>query len=138
MPGTWLSGRSDRFSVMALRPGTRPNVVGTAFLDGESDAAHENDSPPGAGELGVFPNQFVSLFNMTYNNWELTEHPITAADVPTLEAVLYGLAGAGRPPAAIRMAIDGPRPLDRRPSPRTRSATAWASRTRSPSEPARS
>lgn len=106
--GSWLQGRSDRYSVMALAHGTRASVVGTAFQDGAANPVHENDtSAPGAGDLGVFANQFVDLFNMTYNNWELTERPITAADAATLEAVVYGQdVPAGRP-AAIRMAIEG-------------------------------
>jgi hypothetical protein len=108
VPGTSLDGRSDRYSVISLLHGTRQSVVGTAFLDGETNPLHENNTTaPGAGELGVFANQFVSLFNMTYNNWELTERPITAGDVPALEAVLYGQSLPAGRAEAIRAAIDG-------------------------------
>jgi hypothetical protein len=107
-PGSWLTGRGDRYSVMAVAHGTRLNVVGTAFEDAADNSVHENDSPStGAGELGVFPNQLVGMFNLTYNNHELTDRPITSADVPALEAVLYGWVASGSRAAAIAMAIDG-------------------------------
>jgi hypothetical protein len=106
--GSWLSGRSDRYSVMALAHGSRQNVVGTAFADGNDNGMHENDSPSaGAGELGVFANQFVAMFNLTYNNHELVERPISAQDVPALEALLYGLGPTGGRYAAIATAVDG-------------------------------
>lgn len=107
-PGSWLSGRSDRYSVMALAHGTRQNVVGTAFADANDNAVHENDSPsPTGGELGVFANQLVSMFNLTYNNYELTEQPVSADDVPALESILYGLGTTSGRPAAIAMAVEG-------------------------------
>jgi hypothetical protein len=107
-PGSWLSGRSDRYSVMAIAHGTRQNVVGTAFEDGADNGMHENDSPSaGGGELGVFPNQLVTMFNLTYNNHELVDRPVTAADVDALEAILYGFGTAAGRPAAIAVAIDG-------------------------------
>jgi hypothetical protein len=107
-PGSWLAGRSDGYSVMALAYGSRINVVGTAFADASDNGQHENDSPsPGGGELGVFPNQLVGMFNLAYNNYELVDRPISADDVPALEAVLYGFAVPAGRPAAIAMAIEG-------------------------------
>ena len=137
-PGSWLSGRSDRFSVMALAHGTRQNVVGTAFADGTDNGMHENDSPsPGGGELGVFANQFVAMFNLTYNNYELTERPISAEDVPRSRrssTVSAPRAGA-RPPSRWPSTGSAARSP---PWPRTRSATASACSTPRPRSRARS
>lgn len=106
--GSWLSGASWRYSVLALAHGTRTGVLGTAFTDSSTNALHENDTTAaGAGELGAFGNQMVGLFNLAFNNWDLTSRPIDAGDIPALEAVLYGRASPGGRFETVRDIVDG-------------------------------
>lgn len=106
--GSWLPGASWRYSVIALADGTRNGVLGTAFTDGASNALHENNTTAsGSGELGAFGNQLVGLFNLAFNNWDLTTNPVCASDLPALEAVLYGRSSPGGRFEQLSTAIEG-------------------------------
>ncbi|MDJ0523329.1 MAG: matrixin family metalloprotease [Planctomycetota bacterium] len=85
---TTMSGSPTRYSQMALTHGSTNGVIGTAFLDQLNNDSHENDTSAGQIELGVFPNQIVSIFNGAYSN-TLDNNPITMADVDVLRALLY-------------------------------------------------
>ena len=93
-PGNSLQGSPTRYSVIALIKGSSSGVIGTAFLDGANNGYHENDTTDGVLELGVFTNQITPVFNSGYGN-TLTNIPVGPADVPVLEALLYGQPNPG-------------------------------------------
>jgi hypothetical protein len=105
--GSWLPGGAQRYSVIGVVHGSNAGVVGTAFTDGATNGSHEADvTSPGTGELGVFANRFVETVNYAWNNLELVWHPVGAADVPSLEAILYGLPDPGGRTALLRNGIE--------------------------------
>jgi len=92
--GAWLGGAPTRYSQMAMTEGSQSGVIGTAFLDSADNGSHENDTTAGSVELGIFMNQITGIFNNAYGN-TLDNNPVTAADVPVLKALLYGLPSPG-------------------------------------------
>jgi hypothetical protein len=106
--GSTLPGTSTRYSVMSLVWGSHAGLVGTAFLDGPANGAHENDTTTAsAGELGVFVNRVVDIYNFVCFNDVLPNEPVTAADVASLKSLLYGLPDPGGRTELIREVAEG-------------------------------
>jgi hypothetical protein len=106
--GSWLPGASHRYSVMTVSHGSYQGTAGMAFLDDGNNTLHENNTPSASsGELGIFANQIVDLFNAVYGNRELPGTPVDASDAPALRALVYGLPSPGGRYDEIRRIADG-------------------------------
>jgi hypothetical protein len=83
VPGAW-----NRVTVHA---GNTFSFYGYSIQDTAANGMVENltTSVPGA-PLGVFCDLLTSMFKSVYADWTLPAAPLGAADVPTLEGLLYG------------------------------------------------
>ena len=86
-PGNTLAGSSTRYSVMEFADavGQPAGVLGVAFVDANNDR-HENDGGDG---LGVLTDRVTGSFSNRQGTRLIDDDPLTAADVPILEALLY-------------------------------------------------
>ena len=88
----------NQFNVMSVLGGGEGGVIGTAYLDGTSNGAQENDTTTAsAGELGVFVREIASFFNSAFHAQTSTLPGVAvgASDVAALKALLYGQANPG-------------------------------------------
>jgi hypothetical protein len=105
--GTWFAGGAGRYSVISVVHGSTAGILGTAFTDNASNGFHENDTTrEGVGELGVFANRFVETVNRAWNNLSLAQSPITEADLPILEDLLYGRPNSSARAPMLRNGIE--------------------------------
>ncbi len=97
--GTFISGRANGYSVMALcNQSGRLAAFGVAFGDGIGNANHEHNAPGGAyGELGVFVNFVAEAVgnNFRLHGTQLRETPVRAGDRDALKAILHGRPSPG-------------------------------------------
>lgn len=95
---TFMSGRANGYSVMALCEQQGRAAMGVAFGDTIGNHNHEHNAPGGSyGDLGVFVN-FVSgtvgnVFRL--HGTTLQDAPIGAEDIDALKALLHGLPNPG-------------------------------------------
>ena len=97
--GTFASGRSNGYSVMALCDQSGGlAAMGVAFGDAIGNPNHEHNTPGGAyGELGVFVNFIAESVGNNFRLYgkELRDTPVDADDVKALKAILHGHANPG-------------------------------------------
>jgi hypothetical protein len=93
-PARSAAAEPHAFNQIALLDGGDRDVVGTALVDGPSNALMENDTSAGTQALGVFLDVLVPYVRREHPS-SLTETPVGAADVPALRALLHGLPCAG-------------------------------------------
>jgi hypothetical protein len=91
--GAVANPAANQFNVVSLIAGGSGGVIGTGYLDDTENSLQENDTTSSsAGTLGVFVDEITPIFNAAYSNGTLSATPVSAADVPALKALLYGLA----------------------------------------------
>jgi hypothetical protein len=99
--GGVIAAAPDRYGTICVRHGSATGVVGTAWLDDDSNDSIEHDcGNPSGTPLGVFANRVLSAYLPAFNN-SIASSPVGAADVDSLRALLLGRAPATAREAAI-------------------------------------
>ena len=91
MPGDWLQGGANRYSVIEVCDADRVGAVGAAMLD-DANRLHVNNAPGGNyGQLGVFVNRILEHVQSAYrtDTRDLASHSIEMDDLDRLNALLY-------------------------------------------------
>ena len=100
----------NHYNVISVHYGDGASgVIGTAYTDSTSNSWQENDttSTTSGGPLGVFVDEIIPYFNSGFANDALPGSPVSASDVPALEAILYGTSNPGGRYDEIRRIVDG-------------------------------
>ena len=95
---TWMSGRSNGYSIMALCDQSgHLAAVGYAFGDAVGNPRHEHNAPKGDSELGVFVNYVAQSVERSWRLYgeALRTSPVTNDDIPALKALLHERSDVG-------------------------------------------
>jgi hypothetical protein len=102
--GSFLSGGTQRYSVIGIHSSITSPALGMAFVDVSTNDLHENNTTHAGGELGVFVNHTVGALNGVYGD-DLARQPIDDGDVAALESLLYDLPSYGARADLVRRTL---------------------------------